>query len=46
MPAKLAITAGAALEINSIVDYIKEELGSPAAASSFTGGLQSAGYLL
>lgn len=35
MPTKLAITAGAALEINSIVDYIKEELGSPAAASSF-----------
>lgn len=35
MPAKLVITADAALELVSIVDYIKEDLGTPATADSF-----------
>lgn len=35
MPARLVITAGAALELVSIVDYIKEDLETPATADSF-----------
>lgn len=35
MPARLVITADAALELVSIVDYIKEDLGTPATADSF-----------
>lgn len=35
MPARLVITADAALELVSIVDYIKEDLETPAIADSF-----------